>query len=332
MLNNKKSLDHVKRVLMSKLFYQKRALVTGGAGFIGSHIVDELVKQGAHVTIIDNLSTGSLDNIQHVYKHISFVQKDIRDFQACLTHAKDQDYIFHCAAFVSAADSLYQAQACFDINVTGTLNLLWAAYQHGIQRFMFSSSAAIYGNACGICHEHISPAPISPYGDSKRIGELLCQHFSQAHKLSTVSLRYFNVFGSRQSHNGPYASAMAKFTHAFKYNKPIVIYGDGSQTRDFIDVKYVAQINVALATITDSYIHGERINVASGLNSSINSIIEQLKQTYKQYTGTITYQPSRPGDILHSQADISKLEQLLQIAQTETVLLCKHTELSKATI
>lgn len=290
-------------------YYSMPVLVTGGCGFIGSHIAQELVALGAQVTIMDNLSSGSLSNIAHIRSQIHFIQKDITDFSACLQAAEGQHIIFHCAALVSVAQSGDSPLSCHAINIAGTYNMLQAAQQQGAKRFMFSSSAAIYGNCPTICHEQLTPQPLSSYGYSKSIGELLCQQYSQLHGLHTVITRYFNVWGPRQNPHGAYASVIAKFNHCMKHNQPITIYGDGLQTRDYIHVSDVTQANLMLACA--SIKSGEVINIATGKSISLLELIESLKTQYSHYNAPILQQAERPADIRHSQADISKYKSLL---------------------
>jgi UDP-glucose 4-epimerase len=280
-------------------------LVTGGAGFIGSHLVDELVAAGARVTILDNLSTGSLKNIEHLTDKITFINADIRDYAACLAVTKEIKIIFHLAAFISVPESIERPDICYQINVLGTLNLLQAAVTNGVQKFIFSSSSAVYGSGNSICTENTCCKPESPYGHSKLLGEQLCTYFSNLYPLKSLVLRYFNVYGPRQNAAGAYAAVVAKFKEAMALNKPISIYGDGTQTRDFVPVKTVAQANIKLAAL-DFENNVELFNVASGTSISLLDLIEQLKKEFPTFNAELQFLPAREGDIKHSQADCSK--------------------------
>lgn len=299
-------------------FRHKNILITGGAGFIGSHLAHELVQQEAQVTILDNLSTGLIDNIASIKPHIEFIQDDICNYEACLSATKNKHMVFHCAAFVSAADSVHNPEECFKSNVTGTLNLLYASHMHQVERFIFSSSAAVYGNQKR-CYEEVEPRPLSPYGDSKRIGELLCQHFYTTHNLITIMLRYFNVFGKRQRADSQYAPVIARFKKCMQLNQPITIFGDGSQTRDFIPVEQIVKANIVLSQLPAHMVGNQVINVASGKSTSLQEIVSELRLAYPQYTGTINYEPTRSGDIKHSYADIKKLTRLLNFEHKKSI-------------
>jgi UDP-glucose 4-epimerase len=287
-------------------FYnKKRVLVTGGCGFIGSHLAEKLVELGARVTILDNLSTGSFDNIKHIQHQVSFLEHDITNSAHCVTAVKNNPIIFHLAAFISVPESIEKPQACFDINITGTQNLLEAARLQKSHTLVFSSSAAVYGPYEGQCSESLPCKPSSPYGTSKRIGELLCMQYRTNYNLATVALRYFNVWGARQNPHGPYAGAMARFNYNMLHNLPITIFGDGSQTRDFIPVSQIIDANLNLGMRAKNLVTRDPIfNIATGKSISILKLLDQLKKQYPQYTGTISFLPARPGDIQHSSANI----------------------------
>lgn len=289
-------------------FYALPVLVTGGCGFIGSHITQELIALGANVTIIDDLSTGSIANIHHIKNHIRFIQATITDQHACLQATKGQKLIFHLAALVSVPESVEKPRLCHEINVDGTFNILEAARINKVKRVVFSSSAAVYGNTEELCHEDMPCNPQSPYGFSKRVGELLCQQYSASYNLETVILRYFNVYGPRQNTEGAYASARAKFSYLMKHNMPITIYGDGLQTRDFIHVEEVAQAN--LTTGVASIAPGDIFNIASGQSITLLELINQLKEQFPHYDQKIHFAPARPGDLKHSRTDCSKYTSL----------------------
>lgn len=300
-------------------YRDKQVLVTGGCGFIGSHLVGKLVDAGAHVTILDDCSTGSLGNIAPVRGRVRLIQASITDFESCLLAAQGMHIIFHLGAFISVPQSLENPTECHRINVDGTLNMLEAAHQAGVQRFVFSSSAAVYGPQDTTCVETMPCSPESPYGYSKLIGELLCQQYARCFGLNTVCLRYFNVYGERQNPNGAYAAVVAKFKHQMKHNLPITIFGDGLQTRDFITVEEVAYANMRLALLKPSSMHGNVYNIATGTSITLLELVEKLKKEFPRYTNTIIFAPARPGDITHSSADCSAYHALIanDVPQTQ---------------
>ena len=285
-------------------------LVTGGCGFIGSHIAEVLVELGAHVTIMDDLSTGSLSNIEHIQDKISFMHASITDKNSCIQATAGQQIIFHLAALISVPESIKSPVLCHEININGTFNILEAARVNHVKRVLLSSSSAVYGNTGMQCDERMACNPESPYGFSKRVGELLCQQYSTVYGLETVILRYFNVYGPRQNSNGAYAAVVAKFTEQMKNNAPIILFGDGLQTRDFINVHDVVQANITLATIPVP--KGDIFNIATGTSITLLELINKLKQQYPHYTGDIRFEPSRAGDLKHSQADCTKYHRISQ--------------------
>ncbi len=294
---------------MSNTFYlQKRVLVTGGAGFIGSHLVDHLVKQGACVSVLDDLSSGSMNNITNVVNDIVFIHGDITSFQTCLAATQNHSIVFHLAAITSVPDSMAQPRLCFNANLKGTYNLLEAARINRVERFMFSSSAAVYGNHENLCSEKDQCQPQSPYGISKLIGEQLCANYYQLFNLRSLCLRYFNVYSPKKQYNT--TSVYARFRAAFVNNEPLTIFGDGSQTRDFTSVDEVIRANMILAQLPPNYLNSQSVNIASGNSRSINHLVEQLKQEFPTAQTSICYQPARSGDIKNSSADIQKYKQL----------------------
>ncbi len=295
---------------MKQFYSHKKVLVTGGAGFIGSHLTETLVNYGAEVTVLDNLSTGSLENLSTVKNNITFIEGDIVDYQTCLNATHEQEIIFHLAAFISVPESINNPQNCFKTNVIGTMNLLQAATENQCSRLIFSSSAAVYGPQTEPCSEEMPCRPQSPYGHSKLIGEQLCAQFYKTCGIETVMLRYFNVHGPRQNPNGAYAAAVAKFTENMKHNKPITLFGNGKQTRDFVPVEKVVTANLTVGMAPEANVAGQIFNVASGKSTSLLQLIEQLKKQFPQFTAGITFAPARLGDIKYSHADVSKLKQL----------------------
>jgi UDP-glucose 4-epimerase len=289
---------------MYNTYYKLPVLVTGGCGFIGSHIAEQLVTAGAQVTILDDLSSGFLHNIEHIRENIQFIKASITDKDSCLQATRGQKIIFHLAAMISVQKSIEDPATCHDINVNGTFNILEAARINNVKKVVLSSSAAVYGNTTNLCLEQMLCHPESPYGFSKQIDELLCQQYSRIYGLATVILRYFNVYGARQNPASPYAGVVAKFTQQIQLNKPITIYGDGLQMRDFVPVDNVVQANLRLASSEMS--NGEIFNVATGTSITLLDLIEQLKKEYPHYNQKIIFEPARKGDLKISQADCSK--------------------------
>lgn len=280
--------------------------MTGGCGFIGSHLAEKLVELDAQVTILDNLSTGFLHNIAAIKDTITFLQKDITCFDDCLIATKNKDIVFHQAAFISVPESLKNPIQCNTINVLGTFNMLEASRRNNVNTFVFASSAAVYGNHEGICTETMICHPSSPYGFSKLIGEYYLQQYTTNFNMHTIALRYFNAFGERQNPHSPYAGVVAKFTDLIKQNKPLTVLGDGTQTRDFIPVANIIDANIKLAALPSEETNGQTFNIATGKSISLLELITKLKQHYSGYSQSISFAPARPGDVKHSAADISK--------------------------
>ena len=286
-------------------------LVTGGAGFIGSHLTHHLVERGAKVTVLDNLSTGKKDNLHDIIDRIMFIEGDVTDFETCMHAAKNQRVIFHLAAQVSVPASLEDPVFCHHTNVTGTLNLLEAARQYAtIERFILASSSAVYGQKSGSCKETDMCNPTSPYGYSKLLAEQLVGQYAHVFNVHTLCLRYFNVWGERQNSEGQYAAVVTKFKDNMHKNLSLTVFGDGLQTRDFMYVGNVIQATVAMACIPLPLLQGQAVNIATGKSITLIDLIEQLKQEFTQYTGPITFAAERPGDIKHSSADCSTYHNL----------------------
>ena len=295
--------------MLSNFYKGKNILVTGGTGFIGSYITEALVKAGANVTVFSR--TTNLKNLESVKDKIRFLKGNTQDFEACLVATKEKEIVFHLAAFISAPDSFNQASECHKTNILGTANILEAAKECGVKKVIFSSSAAVYGNRDTICIESVDCYPESPYGYSKLIGEKLCQEYSACFGLKTLCLRYFNVFGKKQNPNGPYAAVVSKFKELMSTNKPITIFGDGQQTRDFIAVEKVAEANIKLAMLEEN-LNGQPVNIASGKSINLLELIEQLKTEFPNYREQPIFKPARIGDPKRSRADNSKLDLLLK--------------------
>lgn len=282
-------------------------LVTGGAGFIGSHIVRELVRLGQQVTVLDNLSGGKLENLEGVKDKITFIEADICDFPALLKACKGVDYVLHLAALISVAESMAKPQETAQINVQGTVNVLEAAKQCGVKRVVFSSSAAVYGTRPELPYKEDTPIDCqSPYAWSKQVGAELCQLYTKAYGLETVTLRYFNVFGTGQNPNSAYAAVIAKFMQLAAENKPLGIDWDGLQSRDFVNVADVVQANLLAAT---KGVPGEIYNVASGRTYTLLELADTIEKVSGRKLERVSH-PKRPGDVHESSADISKITKL----------------------
>jgi len=285
-------------------------LVTGGAGFIGSHIVDALVRNGSKVRILDDFSSGKRENLSGVLNKIELIEGDIRDKDKVAQAVSGMDYILHQAALRSVPKSMLNPEIYNDVNIAGTLNILQAAKEAKVKRVMFASSSSIYGETDKLPQkEDAQPLLISPYALSKLAGEYYCRIFSLMFGIEAVSLRYFNVFGPRQSLENEYAVVIPKFITCILKNEQPPIHGDGKQTRDFTYVENVVQAN--LKAVTANAAAGEVFNVACGKAYSVLDIVTYvnkiLKKSIKPKLG-----PIRPGDVKDTLADISKARRLLQ--------------------
>jgi UDP-glucose 4-epimerase len=287
-----------------------KALVTGGAGFIGSHLVDRMVANDYAVRVIDDLSTGKLANIQgHLNNgRVDFVKGDIRDKKLTQKTLQDINVVFHLAAITSVPFSVQNPALTTDVNVQGTLNLLGSSVKEKVDKLVFISSCAVYGepNYLPVDEKHPTQ-PISPYAESKITAENACRNYHEKQLLQTTIFRLFNVYGPRQDHN-EYSGVITRFFENCKQNLPLTIYGDGSQTRDFIHVHDAA--TTILSSSTQKAAEGQIFNLGSGKPTTIQNLACTILKMERKPVN-ITYSPPRPGDIKHSYADISKAKQLL---------------------
>ena len=288
----------------------ERVLVTGGAGFIGSHFVDKIVAQGYSVRVLDNLSAGKLDNIAGHLKttKVDFVNGDIRDSVLVHKCLDDVNILVHFAAQTSVTFSVDHPDFTFDVNASGTKNLLDACVEKNVGKFVFASSCAVYGDPkCLPIKETCKTNPISPYAESKLLAERYCFEADKTRHLRSVVLRFFNVYGPRQAMND-YTGVITKFFDRAKRKEPLVVYGDGLQTRDFISVYDI--VDALSACMTSTGAEGEVFNIGSGTPTSINDLAKAILEL----TGLdlpICYEKSRAGEIRDSFADISKAQKLL---------------------
>ena len=307
----------------------KKAVVTGGAGFIGSHLADELAKQGYHVVILDDLSTGKKENIAGLLNqdNVEFVEGNITDLPMLRKLFQCVDYIFHQAAIPSVPRSIKNPLASHEANLTGTLNVLLAARDNGVKKVIYASSSSVYGDIPTLPkREDMIPNPQSPYAVTKLAGEYYCHVFRQAYALPTACLRYFNVYGPRQDPNSQYAAVIPRFIKRVSQGSSPIIFGDGEQTRDFTFIKDVVQANILAAESNASGI----FNIGKDERTTINQLAELIIRLIGNNIKPIHEEP-RPGDIRHSLADISRARAFtynpkysLEEGLTETISSLQH--------
>jgi nucleoside-diphosphate-sugar epimerase len=286
-----------------------RFLVTGGAGFIGSHLVEALLARGDEVVVLDDFSAGRESNLAGASGRLELVHGSIADAAAVRRACRGADYVLHQAARTSVPRSVEEPLETNQVNVEGTLNVLVAARDAGVKRLVFAASSSAYGDSPTLPKvETMEPAPISPYGVSKFVGELYAGVFTRIYGLETVSLRYFNVFGPRQDPASPYSGVLAKFNLALLRGEPLTIYGDGEQSRDFTYVENAVQANLLACQAPG--VAGRIFNVGTGNRYTLNQTVELLGRISGR-PAKATYLAPRPGDILHSQADITLARSLL---------------------
>jgi len=291
-----------------------RALVTGGAGFIGSNLVETLLKQGHEVRVIDNFATGHRRNIEPFMDQIDLVEGDIQSYERAHKAVQDVEVVFHLAALPSVPRSVQDPLTTNAVAVTGTLNVLLSARDAGVRRVVYASSSSLYGNnPVNPRVEDATPSPLSPYAVAKLTGEHYCRAFANVYDMETVSLRYFNVFGPRQDPESQYSAVIPRFIRALANGEGLSIFGDGEQTRDFTFVDNVVAASLLAATATIP--NGEAFNISCGASVTVNALVAELADIMG-CTAERTYLPARPADVRDSEADISRARRVLGFEPT----------------
>jgi nucleoside-diphosphate-sugar epimerase len=286
------------------------ALVTGGAGFIGSHIASALAASGAQLRIIDDLSTGYRENLDEIKADFDFVQGSLADETALRKALEDVELVFHEAAIPSVPRSVENPRQTHVASVESTFSLLLAARDKKVRRVVYAASSSAYGDQPTLPKvESMLPQPLSPYAVAKLVGEHYCQVFTRVYGLETVSLRYFNVFGPRQDPSSQYSGVISRFISALLRAERPVIYGDGEQSRDFTYIDNVVEANLKASESTTAI--GQVINIANGERISLNHLLDELKNLTGKTEVVADYQEARAGDVKHSLADISRARDLL---------------------
>ncbi|HUJ71171.1 MAG TPA: SDR family oxidoreductase [Verrucomicrobiae bacterium] len=285
-------------------------LVTGGAGFIGSNIVEHLVGQGKSVRVFDNFSSGKRENVRAFAGKAEIVEGDLRDAKSIQQVVNGVRFVLHLGAIPSVTRSVEDPRTTTEVNITGTVNLLLAARDAGVKRVVFTSSSSVYGDTPTLPkREEMTPSPLSPYAVHKITGEYYSRVFWRLYGLETISLRYFNVFGPRQDPQSQYAAVIPRFITAIMRDESPIIFGDGKQTRDFSHIDNVIDANVAACEAPNEAL-GESFNIACGSRISLLGLVDTVNKILGKKIKP-KFDPPRPGDILHSRADISKAEKLL---------------------
>jgi nucleoside-diphosphate-sugar epimerase len=286
------------------------ALVTGGAGFIGSHIASALARDGARVRVLDDLSTGHRENIDEIGGDVDFIQGSVADEQLLNEVLENVELVFHEAAIPSVPRSVEAPRQTHIASVDGTFSLLVAARDRGVRRVVYAASSSAYGDQPTLPKaEEMRPDPLSPYAVAKLVGEYYCRAFTRVYGLETVSLRYFNVFGPRQDPGSQYSGVVSRFISSLLSNERPVIYGDGEQSRDFTYIDNVVFANLSAASAKEA--SGKVINVANGQRITLNQLLAELKDLTGKSDVTAEYLEPRVGDVRHSLADITMARELL---------------------
>jgi UDP-glucose 4-epimerase len=284
-------------------------LVTGGAGFIGSHLVRRLLSEGGRVRVVDNLVTGKRARLRDLESALEFLPGDLADPEVCNRAVQGVDYVLHQAAVPSVQRSVQDPIATNRANITATLNLLESCRTKGVRRLVYAASSSAYGNTEVLPkQEDMVPNPLSPYALQKYVGERYCQLYNQLYELETVCLRYFNVFGPAQDPDSEYSAVIPKFTTRLRKNQPLVVYGDGEQSRDFTYIDNVVEANCLALRAPRA--GGAVVNIGCGARITLNRLIELLEEILK-VRARIDYQPPRLGDVRDSLADITRAQEVL---------------------
>lgn len=316
-----KKIEQIKETLMAR---QYKWLITGVAGFIGSNILEFLLKNNQIVIGIDDLSTGSMANLNHVkelvgvdnWKNFTFVKGDIRDLKVCMAAAKNVDYVLHQGALGSVPRSIKDPMLSNEVNVSGSINIFWASKEAKVKRIVYASSSSVYGDDEGLPKiESRVGSPLSPYAITKKVNELYAKVFSEQYGIEIVGIRYFNVFGPRQSPDGPYAAVIPKWVNAMLQGHSISIYGDGETSRDFTYVENVVILNTLVALSSTRIEPGTIINGALGDTTSLNNLFNYLRDGLvkigaKKEIPNPKYEDFRAGDIRHSMANMDKAREI----------------------
>jgi UDP-N-acetylglucosamine 4-epimerase len=300
-------------------FSNNKVLVTGGAGFIGSNLCEALLEKENKVVCLDNFATGKRENIAHLSTNNNFtlIEGDIRKLEDCLKATKDVDYVLHQAALGSVPRSIKDPITSNEVNVSGFLNMLVAARDNGVKRFVFAASSSTYGDSESMPKvEDVIGKPLSPYAITKYVNELYADIFSKTYGLETIGLRYFNVFGRKQDPNGAYAAVIPKFVSQLMKGESPVINGDGDYSRDFTYIDNVIQANLLSLVTNNEKAINTVYNVAYGDRNTLNDLMVYLKEYLSEFDSKISnveviYGPTRPGDIPHSHASVAKAKENL---------------------
>jgi UDP-glucose 4-epimerase len=286
------------------------ALVTGGAGFIGSHIASTLAASGARVRVIDDLSTGHRENLEEIKGELDFIHASLADENALARALEDVELVFHEAAIPSVPRSIEKPRETHEACLDATFSLLLAARDHKVRRLVYAASSSAYGDQPTLPKkEEMAPDPLSPYAVAKLVGEYYCQVFTRVYGLETVSLRYFNVFGPRQDPGSQYSGVISRFIDSLIRGEQPVIFGDGEQSRDFTYIENVVQANL-LAAETQKGI-GQVINIGNGQRTTLNELLDQLKALTDKSDVKVDYREARSGDVRHSLADTQRAREFL---------------------
>lgn len=292
-----------------------RVLVTGGAGFIGSHLVEELLKRGDSVRVLDNFSSGRRENLKPWEKDVEVMEGDLREAARVAQAVAGVEWVFHLAAFISVSQSMVEPETCFSVNVGGTAGLLEACRQAGVGKVVLSSSTAVYGDTQVFPTTEDAPLePLSPYATSKQVNELYADLYTRVFDLPVAVLRYFNVYGPRQRPDSPYAAVIPIFVDLMVQGKALTVYGDGNQSRDFIFVKDVVRANLLAAASQKA---GEACNICSGRETRLLDLLEELSELYAKQP-EVRFEAARPGDIFRSLGSAEKAREMYGFqAQTD---------------